>query len=349
MGSCPRSPFLQPVTEPTTRLNLLLEAVSGQDTLLILPHNDPDPDAIASALALRYLLMKQRGVVAHIGYEGIIGRAENKALVRYLGYPLQRLADLGMPPATPVALVDTQPGTGNNALAAHAPVAIVVDHHTIREGTMRAAYADVRTGYGSSSTIMTEYLRTAGLEPSAQLATALFYGIKTDTMRLGRGVSPADVDCYFYLQPLVDVEALVEIEQAQVPADYFKSFANTLGAAQITDGIVISFVGEMKYPDLAAEMADLLLRLQGTRWVICMGQYNGDLILAIRTRKQNGAGRLVQTIVGDQGVAGGHNTMAGGRIPLNGRPPEPLVAELAAAALHYLNVPPEREKKPLVG
>jgi nanoRNase/pAp phosphatase (c-di-AMP/oligoRNAs hydrolase) len=337
------------VTDPTTRLDLLLEAVAGRNTLLILPHNDPDPDAIASALALRYLLMKQRGLVAHIGYEGIIGRAENKALVRYLGYPLQRLADLGMPPGTPVALVDTQPGTGNNALPPNAPVAIVIDHHSIREGTAQATYADVRTGYGSSSTIMTEYLRTAGLEPSSQLATALFYGIKTDTMRLGRGVSPADVACYFYLQPLIDVEALVEIEQAQVPPDYFKSFANTLGAAQMTDGIVISFVGEMKYPDLAAEMADLLLRLQGTRWVLCMGQYNGDLILAIRTRNQNGAGRLVQTIVGDKGVAGGHNTMAGGRIPLNGRPAEAVVAELTAEALRCLNVPPDREKKPLVG
>lgn len=336
------------MTDSNNRLDLLLEAVAGRDTLLILPHNDPDPDAIASALALRYLLTKKKGIVAHIGYEGIIGRAENKALVRYLGYPLQRLADLGMPPGTPAALVDTQPGSGNNALPATSPVAIVIDHHSLREGTGQAAFADVRTGYGSSSTILTEYLRQAGLEPSGQLATALFYGIKTDTMRLGRGVSPADVDCYFYLQPFVDVEALVDIEQAQVPPDYFKSFANALGAAKMIDGIVISYVGQMKYPDLAAEMADLLLRLQGTRWVISLGQYNGDLILAIRTRGQNGAGRLVQTIVGDKGVAGGHNTMAGGRIPLNGRPADSLVAELTDIALRCLDVPLERERKPLV-
>ena len=105
---------------------------------------------------------------------------------------------------------------------------------------------------------MTEYLRAAGVEPAPKLATALFYGIKTNTMGLGRAASPADVAAYFYLQPRIDVEALVEIERAQVPADYFKSFAATLQAARAYDGVVISYLGSMAYPDLAAEMADIL-------------------------------------------------------------------------------------------
>jgi nanoRNase/pAp phosphatase (c-di-AMP/oligoRNAs hydrolase) len=330
------------------RLELLLAAVAGVASLLILPHNDPDPDAIASALALRHLLFKTANVVGHIGYEGIIGRAENKALVNYLGYPLQHLSMLGIPPGTPVALVDTQPGAGNNALPAGAPVAIVVDHHALRPGTASAAFADIRTGAGSTSTILTEYLQAAGIQPTTQLATALFYGIKTDTMRLGRGINPVDVAAYFYLQPLMDVEALVEIEQAQVPADYFKSFAAALGAAHIHEGIVFSYVGDMNYPDLAAEMADLLLRLQGARWVIAMGVYKGDMILAVRTRRQNGAGRLVQAIVGERGAAGGHSTMAGGRMPLDGLDPQQLVADLQRRALAYLDVPAEKEGRPLV-
>ena len=84
-------------------------------------------------------------------------------------------------------------------------------------------------------------------------------------MGLGRADSPADVAAYFYLQPRIDVETLIEIERVQVPADYFKSFATTIQAARAYDGVVISYVGPMGYPDLAAEMADILSRLEGTR------------------------------------------------------------------------------------
>lgn len=98
------------------RLDLLFRAVGGAGSVLILPHNDPDPDAIASAVALCYLLAERLGMEGYIVYKGVIGRAENKALVRYLGYPLQRLTGPDLHQSAPVALVDTQPSAGNNAL-----------------------------------------------------------------------------------------------------------------------------------------------------------------------------------------------------------------------------------------
>jgi nanoRNase/pAp phosphatase (c-di-AMP/oligoRNAs hydrolase) len=331
------------------RLDSLLEAVGGANRVLILPHNDPDPDAIASALALRYLLAEKLGVEGHIVYKGIIGRAENKALVRYLGYPLRRLTDSDLRQPTPIALVDTQPGTGNNALSPERSVAIVLDHHTWCEATAAATFADVRQDVGATSTILTEYLQAANIEPAPPLATALFCGIKTDTMGLGRGASPADTAAYFYLQPRIDVEALVEIERAQVPADYFKSFAATLQAAQSYDGVVISYIGPMGYPDLAAEMADILLRLEGTRWVICMGVYKEDLILAVRTRnRRGGAGQLVREIVGNRGTAGGHGTMAGGQVPLQGEDSKQVALQLGQRALQYLKVAPGVASRPLI-
>jgi nanoRNase/pAp phosphatase (c-di-AMP/oligoRNAs hydrolase) len=195
---------------------------------------------------------------------------------------------------------------------------------------------------------LAEYLKTAGIEPAAQLATALFYGIKTDTMGLGRGISPEDVSAYFYLQTRVDVEALVQIERAQVPAEYFKSFDAALRAARVYNGVVISYVGLMAYPDLAAELADLLLRLRGARWVICMGVHKDSLILAVRTRKQRGAGQLVREIVGSKGSAGGHTNMAGGYIPLKGQDPEELVLHLRQQALQYLEIPAGVSGKALI-
>ena len=298
-----------------SRLDLLFEAVGDADAILILPHNDPDPDAIASAVALRHLLAEGLSVESTIAYQGIVGRAENRALVRYLGQPLRPLTDADLATESPIALVDTQPGTGNNALPAGSEATIVIDHHTRRDPAAKAAYVDVRPEIGATSTILTEYLLDAGLEPEPPLATVLFYGIKTDTRGLSRGVDPADAAAYFYLQQRIDVQALAEIEYAQVPASYFKSFAATLQAARVYDDVVIAYVGLMAYPDLTAEMARLLLRLEKSRWVVCMGVHQGVLILSVRTQNPaGGAEDLVRAIVGEEGTAGGHGPMAGGQV-----------------------------------
>ncbi len=331
------------------QLDLLFEAIDGTDRVLILPHNDPDPDAIASAVALRYLLAEKWGIEGYIAYKGIIGRAENKALVRYLGRPLRRLTDSDLRQSVPVALVDTQPGAGNNPLTPQAPVTITLDHHIWREPSAAARYVDVRPELGATSTILTEYLQAAGISLPPPLATALFYGIKTDTMGLVRGAISDDIAAYFYLQPSIDVDALVEIERAQVPVEYFEKLVTTLQAAQIYDHVIISYVGSMNRPDLAAEMADLLLRLEGIQWVICMGTYTDTLILALRTKsRRGGAGTLAQKMVGDRGSAGGHGTMAGGQVPLKQDAPEVLVQQFSQRALQHLKIAPQTIGKPIV-
>lgn len=330
-------------------LSRLLQAVSGASRVLILPHNDPDPDAIASAVALRYLLEEGEGITAEIVYQGIIGRAENKALVRYLDRPLRRLTLKDLKDSPAIALVDTQPGAGNNPLPASTPVQIVLDHHPLREETTTARFVDHRINVGATSTILTEYLQAAEIEPPAPLATALFYGIKTDTMSLGRGATAADMEAYFYLQSRLDSHALFEIERAQVPADYFKSFAKTLQAARVYKDVVIAYTEEMSYPGMAAEMADLLLRLEGVEWVICMGVYQKELILSVRKRDEHGgAGQLAQTIINSRGTAGGHGMMAGGQVPLNGDDPKKLAAEISRNALQYLLVADREAGDPLI-
>jgi nanoRNase/pAp phosphatase (c-di-AMP/oligoRNAs hydrolase) len=337
------------IQESENRLHLLFAAVGNADAILILPHNDPDPDAIASAVALRHLLMEGLNVQSTIAYRGIVGRAENRALVRYLREPLRPLIDADLAGEPPIALVDTQPSAGNNALPAGSEVTIVIDHHLWRDSTATAAYVDVRPEAGATSTILTEYLQAAGLEPEPPLATALFYGIQTDTRGLSRGAGPADAAAYFYLQPRIDVQALSEIEYAQVPAGYFKSFDTTLQAARVYDGVVVAYVGLMAYPDLTAEMARLLLRLEESRWVVCMGVHQDVLILSVRTQSPaDGADELVQAIVGDEGTAGGHGPSAGGQIPLKGRDPEQVVHLLRKRALRVLQIPTEVKGERLV-
>ena len=324
------------------RLETLLEICAAASEVLILPHNDPDPDAIGSALALAYLIREKLGINGLVAYSGIIGRAENKALVRYLGQPLQRLANSDMETIRPVALVDTQPGAGNNALPPAARAAIVIDHHPRQALSKTAIFADVRPEIGATCTMLTGYLQAAGVELPQWLATALFYGIKTDTLGLARGASSADVAAYFYLQGQVDVEALAEIEQAQLPIEYFQQLDAALHAARLYGDLMISYVPQAHRPDLAAEMADLFLRLEGTQWVVCIEAYNDELILSVRTReRRGGAGLAVRAIVAEQGTAGGHGTMAAGHVPLHGRDPDELAQELVKRALRHLGKAPD--------
>ena len=319
------------------KIKSLCQALNGYSKLLILPHNDPDPDAIAAAVGLRYLVKEISGIDVIVHYHGIIGRAENKALVRYLKNPLRRLRNKEICQEVPVALVDTQPGAGNNPLPENIQARIVIDHHAWRETSSQVEFVDVRPEIGASATIITEYLQATDITIPSYLATALFYGIKTDTMGLGRGASPDDAAAYFFLQPKIDVEALVQIERAQVPANYFKSLNAALHAARLYDDIVVSYLGMMKYPDLGAEIADMFWRLKGVKWVVCMGIYHDDLILSVRSRSRKiGAGNLAQHIVGDLGTAGGHGTMAGGQIRFHEQNPRQLAEHLANTALKYI-------------
>lgn len=329
-------------------LEKLLETVAGLGNIVILTHNNPDPDAISSAVALQHLLAQGAGVETQIAYKGIIGRAENKALVRYLGYPLKQLNKATTQSKPAYAVIDTQPGAGNNALPAQAEVAIVLDHHPYRQASATARFQDVRPNIGSTASIMVEYLRLAEIEPPPPIATALFYGIKTDTLGLGRGTTSSDMSAICYLLPLIDLEALLKIERAEVPLAYFETFAATLQTTRIYKNVVIAQIESMHYPDLTAEMADFLLRMRGARWVICMGIYKKRLFISVRTQNQRGAGQMIQEVIGNRGIAGGHGAMAGGQIPLNGNDPQQLLSYFTQRLLEHLKIPAEETGRPLI-
>jgi len=324
---------------PEDYIGKLAAILAGHPKVLILPHNDPDPDAIASAVGLRFLLKGKFQIESTIAYQGFIGRVENQALVQYLGNPLTNINRAHFQDTAAIALVDTQPGAGNNPLPENLEATIVIDHHRWAAASGPSPYVDVRPELGSSSTILTEYLNAAGIEPTTKLATALFYGIKSDTRGLSRNTNPSDVAAYFYLQPRIDVNALVQIEQAQVPLTYFKNIDNALHAGCIyDDDVIITYLGELAYPDQCAEIADLFMRLQGLEWVFCMGVFRDEFVLSVRTlSKSLGAGKLVQDLLKGQGTAGGHGSMAAGHIVLKkGDDPEQIAGQLENAVLLYL-------------
>lgn len=326
----PKNPR-RPGSDTAGRLSELLEAVEGAERVLVLTHDNPDPDAIASAAGLGFLMERARSLPVDLAFGGIIGRAENRALMEELGVPFQRAEGLALDSGTVVVLVDTQPRAGNNSLPEGRIASVVVDHHPRRPETDAAPFADVRPEYGACASIVVEYLRVARLEPDRKLATALWYGIQSETMDLGREVSEADVDASLFLYPRSDPAAISRIRHARVPRALYRSIHEGLERAWSCGGVVCVPLGRMDYPDLAAQLADLFLRVDGVEWVIAAGRYGESLLLSLRTHDPRAhAGELVLSVVGDRGSAGGHGEMAGARIVVGSVPEEDYHAAVLA-------------------
>lgn len=330
-----------------TDLAKLESSVAGLSGLQIVPHNDPDPDAISSALGIQYLLREAWGVEAPIVYGGIIGRAENRALVRYLDNPLILLTEDRR--NRPAILMDTQPGAGNNPYPDASQVVAVIDHHPRLPETDFVPFADVRPELGSTASIIAEYLQLMQIPISKQLATALFYGIKSDTLCLARGAAEEDLAALLYVQTFIDKAALLQIERAQVSLEYFRAFHAALESSTVYGPVLFAYIGEMSYPDWAAEMADWFLRLDSIQWVVCMGTYDGTLYLSIRTRDmRGGAGRVARHVIGREGFAGGHGLAAGGQLPLRGQEPAGVAMRLRDRALRRLKVDEDTHARKLL-
>jgi len=302
------------------RLEKLSAVLEGAKTLLIVVQNNPDPDAIAAAAALREIANQRLGIACTVAYAGTVGRAENQALLRYLGLPTRPLNGLELSRFDRIAMVDAQPGAGNVAFDPSVRLDIVIDHHPIRRETRSARYTDVRSRYGATSTILHEYLIEGGVEIPPKLATAMVYGIRSDTQELGRESTRADLEAYVALYPAANSRALGRIVSAPLPRSYFTALRNALDAARIYGNRVVSYLGRLENQEMIAESADLLLRVEGVSWSVCFGVVGEWLHASLRTGDSElNAGHVARRLAGRHGYGGGHHTLAAVQIPL---PPE---------------------------
>jgi nanoRNase/pAp phosphatase (c-di-AMP/oligoRNAs hydrolase) len=288
------------------RVERIRRHFEGRDQVLIMMQDDPDPDAIGSALALRALLGRTRGG-AVIATFGSIGRAENRALIRILDIDVERIRPEAVSRFDAVAMVDTQPSIFEEPFD---EVDLVVDHHPETE-PVRARLKDIRASYGATATILTEYLRSVDAKVTPRLATALLYGITTDTQHLERDAGRADMEAFAFLHALANHSALRRIERPELPPEALDALAVAIPRRQVDRGVVAVHVGPVGYPELVAQFADLFLQMQGAEWAVVSGTVGGDLHVSVRNAGLvRAAGDVVRQAFGDLGSAGGHRAMA---------------------------------------
>jgi nanoRNase/pAp phosphatase (c-di-AMP/oligoRNAs hydrolase) len=280
----------------------------------IMTHDNPDPDSLAAALGLRALFEKA-GLPSTITIGGIIGRAENRAMVRELKIDLVPIEKLDWKAHTVVAMVDTQPNTGNNSLPSGRKADVVIDHHPPRSDLGAIPWLDIRTEMGATATIVYGYLEEQKIPIDATLATAFLYALKSETRDLGRESGPDEREAYVELSKVADFERLYAIVNPKLGREHFVALDRALRAAVVWGELLAINLGTLDYPDLVAEVADLMLPYEKAHWVLCVGQHNRTAYLSVRTDINDAtAGALIRRVVGSSGAAGGHGMIAGGRM-----------------------------------
>ena len=289
--------------------------MAPREKLGILLQPDPDPDGIACGQALRAILGRKSPTAPLISF-GEVKRPENIAMTRALGIDVRTVSPDELDEFDGLALVDVQPTVfGENIPARVRSVDVVIDHHPERAG-YDATLRDIRPSYGATATILTEYFRAADMELRSRLATALVYGIKTDTQLLGRQTSRHDMNAFAYLHAHHSPALLRRIEQPALSVDGLRALGRALAQTSVEEGIHLLVLGRVE-EDVIPQVADMALQAEGAEWAIAAGIVKSDLVFSVRNVGYvRAAGEVVRAVVEGLGVGGGHRSMAKGIIPL---------------------------------
>ncbi|UCG20661.1 MAG: DHH family phosphoesterase [Deltaproteobacteria bacterium] len=302
---------MSPTRSRQDRLRELYKAFNSKDKVLITIC--ADPDSLASAMALKRLLWRKvKGVT--ITHFNEIKRFDNLTMIRLLKIPLVKPQRLRVSDFTKTVLVDGQPNHSESF--AGLKFDVIIDHHPLTQ-QLQACFVDIRPRYGSTATIMTEYLQAAKIRPSKSLATAIIFAIKVDTGNFESGVTEEDIKAFRYLFPYADMNLLRKIEMADMQTEDLEYFRRALENKEVIGGKIFTHLGQIESPDNLVQVADFFMRLHEIAWVVVSGVYRKTLVVVIRNdgfRKD--AGAWTNRAFGRFGSAGGRRSRARAEIPL---------------------------------
>ena len=285
---------------------------SDAERVLILLHNDPDPDAMASGMALRNLLRRTRQT-AILGCVQGVTRPENQRMVKLLDIHLETVRPGDIDSFDRVAMVDVQPHYFPGLVDR---CDLVIDHHPEQPG-YNAVFKDIRADYGSTSTILTEHLRAVDVNISERTATAMLYAIKSDTLFFNRQANRVDLEAFSYLYPLADAALIRKMEGAEITMERLEYVLKAKQNGRMEEQVFCAFLGTSPREDFIPYVADFYLQLENVRWTIVAGIVNDSLIMSVRNLGYSrNAGEFVRRFFADIGSAGGHRSMAKAVVPM---------------------------------
>jgi len=288
----------------TEKLKQLYASFSGENQVIIVIN--ADPDAMSSAIAMKRLLWRKVAVI-DICYINEIKRSDNLSMIRLLGIKMKFITDVDISHYDKMVMIDSQPD--HNELFRDLKPDLIIDHHPLTD--YRASYMDIRPDYGATASIMTEYLKSARIKPSEKLATALYFGIKTDTSNFQRQTLIEDIRAFQYLFKFINVSLEKRIVTAEVPLDFLKFYQQAFNSYVIKGTKLYVHLKDVPSPDLCVLLADFFMRIDKVNWTIVSGNYDNKVIIIFRNDGiRKNAGNVAKKSFGSYGSAGGHKTMA---------------------------------------
>ncbi|MBI3262795.1 MAG: DHH family phosphoesterase [Acidobacteria bacterium] len=347
-------PLVTEVSRSLTRARVLQyqRYFSDADRILILLHNDPDPDALASGLALRNLLRRTKTTAILGALQGVT-RPENLRMANMLDIQVEAVRPETLVEFERLAMVDVQPHYFGGLIDR---VDLIIDHHPPQPG-YSAVFRDIRPDYGSTSTILTEHLRAVDANISERTATAMLYAIKSDTLFFNRQANRVDLEAFSFLYPLADAAMIRKMEGAEITLERLDYVIKAQQGGRLAEQVFCAFIGVTPREDFIPYVADFYLQLEDVKWTIVAGIVNDALVVSVRNLGYTrNAGEFVRKFFSELGNAGGHRAMAKAVVPLHafrdkfgdltGAEINDKILQFALQFLHE-HIPAERRKEPV--
>lgn len=302
------NPLVTEVSRSLTRARVqqYQRYLSDADRVLIMLHNDPDPDAMASGLALRNVLRRTKQTAIIGALQGVT-RPENLRMLNLLDIHVDIMTPESIREYDRICMVDVQPHYFGGLIDR---VDLVIDHHPEQPG-YTAVFKDVRADYGSTCTILTEHLRAVDVNISERTATAMLYAIKSDTLFFNRQTNRVDIEAFSFLYPLADPAMIRKMEGSEITSERLDYVLKAHQGGRLVDQVFCTFLGVLPREDFIPYVADFFLQLEHVKWTVVAGVVNDLLVISVRNLGYSkNAGEFARRFFGDIGSAGGHRAMA---------------------------------------
>src|SRR5438105_1397583 len=307
-------PLLTEFSRSLTRAKVIQyqRYLSDAERVLILLHNDPDPDALASGLAVRNVLHRTKTTAISGAVQGVT-RPENLRMVNLLDIHVEPVTADSVKDYDRVVMVDVQPHYFGGAIDR---ADLIIDHHPEQAG-YTSVFKDIRPDYGSTSTILTEHLRAVDVNISERTATAMLYAIKSDTLFFNRQTNRVDIEAFSYLYPLADPTLIRKMEGAEITRERLDYVLKAHASGQMAEQVFCAALGELPREDFIPYVADFFLQLEDVKWTVIAGVVNDTMSISVRNLGYTkNAGEFVRRYFAEIGNAGGHRAMAKAVVPM---------------------------------
>jgi nanoRNase/pAp phosphatase (c-di-AMP/oligoRNAs hydrolase) len=300
------------------RARKLLQTLEDKRRILVTTHMHPDPDALASALAICTLLSeKLTGSKVILSVKGQIGGGLNTAFTRYTAMELEPWDDAKLASYDAIVLLDSQPNFAYSPLPPGMVPTAVIDHHPPRGRKPACPFCDIRTEVGATSSIVFSYFMELQTPIPPDLSATLLYAIESDLAGAAGEPTPLDNIALSSLTLTADTRKLYKMRYVDLPRGYYNAYFAGLGNAMFFDQAMISHIGEIDSLEKPAVIADFLLRFDQVSWSLVTAQHGSRLVMSLRTSSSKGsAGEVMRRLVRNLGDGGGHRTKAGGYVTL---------------------------------